>query len=77
MKVSYADRRRVGDTLGQSLGLVESPASDNDLDARLSEDLCGRTGNEPSTEQKHRPEKISFAAQEEISTLTFQWCSLR
>jgi hypothetical protein len=62
-EVSYADSCRVGYALGQSLCLLESPASDNDLDTRLSEDLCGRSGNESCTKQKNRPGTVSFVAQ--------------
>ena len=51
MKFAYADSNGVGDALGQSLGLLERPAGDDNLDARLAEDLSSRAGNETSTEQ--------------------------
>jgi hypothetical protein len=50
---SYADGCRVGNALGKSLSLLKSPAGDNDLDTRLSKNLRGRAGDEPSTEQKN------------------------
>lgn len=54
-KLAYADRLGVRDALGQSLCLLESPAGDDDLDARLAEDLSSWAGDEASTEQQNRP----------------------
>lgn len=54
-KLAYADGNGVGDTLGQSLCLRKSPAGDNDLDARLAEDLSSWAGDETSTKQQNRP----------------------
>lgn len=53
--VSYADSNRVGNALGKSLCLLESPASDDDLDARFAKDLSSWAGDETSTEQENRP----------------------
>lgn len=52
---AYADGDCVGNALGKSLCLLESPAGNDDLDARLAEDLCSRAGDEASTEQQNRP----------------------
>ena len=54
-RIAYADSNGVGDALGQSLGLLERPAGDDDLDARLAEDLSSWAGDEASTEQQNRP----------------------
>lgn len=54
-KFAYADRLGVGDTLGQSLCLLESPTGDDDLDARLAENLSSWAGNKASTKQQNRP----------------------
>jgi hypothetical protein len=51
----YADGLRVGNALGQSLRLLESPAGNDDLDARLAKDLSSWAGNEASAEQQNRP----------------------
>jgi len=53
VKFAYADSNGVGNALGQSLSLLERPAGDNDLDARLAEDLSSWAGDETSTEQQN------------------------
>jgi hypothetical protein len=40
---SYADGGSILDALGQSLGLLQGPASNRDFDARVSEDLSSWT----------------------------------
>jgi hypothetical protein len=56
-RYAYADGDCVGNALGKSLCLLESPASNDDLDARLAEDLSSWAGDETSTEQQDRPEE--------------------
>lgn len=70
---AYADGNCVGDTLGKSLCLLEGPAGNDDLDARLAEDLSSWAGNETSTEQQNRPRKLSAQFSLQVSTaLTFR-----
>lgn len=54
-ELAYADCNRVGNALGKSLCLLESPAGDDDLDTRLAENLSSWAGDETSTEQQNRP----------------------
>ena len=54
-RIAYADSNGVGDALGKSLCLLDGPAGNYDLDARLAEDLSSRAGDETSTEQQNRP----------------------
>jgi hypothetical protein len=56
---AYADSDCVGDALGKSLCLLKSPAGNDDLDARLAEDLSSWAGDETSTEQQNRPGELS------------------
>ena len=58
-EITYADRLGVGDALGQTLCLLESPAGNDDLDARLAEDLSSWAGDETSTKQQNRSRNSS------------------
>ena len=52
---AYADGLRVGDALSQRLRLLNGPAGDDDLYARLAEDLSSRASDEASSEKEDRP----------------------
>ncbi len=68
-KLAYADRLGVGNALGQSLCLLKSPAGDDDLDARLAEDLSSWAGDETSTKQQNRPSIESAHASKIVAQL--------